>query len=268
MIKDVTVWVDVDDRRVITWALDGSRNVPDDTVFTIEWAYSGGPWHTAGTVTGICFFSDISKLIFNKQLDLFYRLSFRYDNTDYVSEAVQVGSVLDWPEKNVAKNMCRLVKLQACRNGLHGRLLKHKTWGEACSLCIDHDTGRPVDSLCPECLGTGFKQGYYNGIALNVINSPINMKTDDGAEMYNTLKVMNASCVAYPFIQVKDVWVEDRTNNRWLIEDVAQAQMLHTYPIKYDLKLSMLPRTDVIYSSTANDLVDTETSDSGEISWE
>ncbi|MFA5445309.1 MAG: hypothetical protein WC262_10105 [Bacteroidales bacterium] len=268
MFKDVTVWVDVDDRRIITWSLDGSKPVSEDTQFTIEWAYAGGNWTVTGTVTGACFYSDITKLIFNKHLDLFYRVSFQHASIVYTSEAVQTGSVLDWPDNMAARNMVRLIKLQACRNGLHGRLLKRKTWGTPCSLCIDHDTGRPVDSLCPECFGTGFQQGYYPGIALNIINSPIAMKTADTVEMYNTVKMMEGGCVAYPFIQPRDIWVEERTNNRWLIEDVAQAQMLRNYPVKYNLRLAVLPRTDVIYSDEANDIVEPSESDSEGVSWE
>ena len=140
-------------------------------------------------------------------------------------------------------------------SGCTGVLLKKKHWGARCPLCTDFDNQQTVNEHCPNCLGTGYEGGYYQGISMDLIKDNIAADEEQGDDAVEGRETVTARCVAYPWVRHGDVWCEDGTNKRYIIHKVVPTSSYKQTTLIYTLTMHRLEYTDVLYTAVADDRV-------------
>lgn len=126
-----------------------------------------------------------------------------------------------------------------------GWLLRRKFYGEACPNCSDEILKTPVNSDCGVCYGTGITGGYYTPIAMRgdwskgtvprTINTTVKDKPGPEQVQRSVLKIFGV-----PDAKSEDVWVDQGTMLRWLVESVEPEQWYGSV-VTQALTLSRLP---------------------------
>lgn len=264
VFKQVLVSVDQYGNRVVSWSMDPDQNYPDNFVLRIEYARAGGPWETLeDNIQGTCLYIDRRKMNFNKYLNDYYRLVLTVPGEDgepvetYVSEAVEAGRAHSYPFSAEANNLIRLALLEIKEGGRTGILLKKKEWGERCPHCTDFKDENSVNEQCRYCLGTGILGGYYRGIPYDILVQSFSDAMKVAVSGYEQQNQITAKGIAWPWLHLGDVWVDNLNNERYYINNVAVLSAYKNIPLIYGLSMSRLELTDVMFSDTANELAST-----------
>lgn len=208
------------------------------------------------TLANSCFYIDSRRRNYNKYMNECYRLRLiiphETGNEEYVSDIVQAGQFKAYPFSSEAKNVIQQAEKAIELSGVTGVLLKKKHWGVRCTHCTDFDDQMTVNEHCPWCLGTGFEGGFYNGISMSIIKDKIDAEEKQGDDCVEEGELIQARCIAYPWIRYADVWVEDETNKRYFVKHVTPASSYKQIPLIYSIKLLKIEYTDVMYSRAAD----------------
>lgn len=240
--------------KTVHWTLNTKAGLPSTLDFYLDKARSGGPWtNVAGPLTDACHAVDPVRWNWNKDKNSFYRVRFQLDGEWQYSTPTQAIGKWTKEDYTVAKEICRREYLLLRRAGQDGLLLKRKEWGEQCS-CVDYDTKEVTNDNCEICLGTGIVGGYHPGITLPILCDQPSGRTREFKDVGLAQDESQvARVVAYPLISPDDVWVNANTNERWRVLAVSTVAEIRRVPVVQKLKLAVIPRTNVIYSETAND---------------
>jgi hypothetical protein len=188
-------------------------------------------------------------------MDECYRVRLIADNEMWVSDVVNAGAYKVYPYSSEAENVLKQAGQAIDHSGCTGVLLKKKHWGTKCPKCTDFENDNTVNEHCAYCLGTGYVGGYYNGISMTVIKDSI--KTDEANSEVGMLQgeTVQGRCLAYPWIRVGDVWCEDGTNKRYIIDAAVPAASYKQATLVYQISMHRVEYTDVLYSDEADDMV-------------
>ena len=237
---------------LVYWRMEATFNsLGGDVNFYVDWARSAGDWTclnaTAPVVNG-CMYVDPVKRNFNMIKNLYYRVRAVFVTSSSIeSLPVQaLGSLTD-EEYLYAKEIIRInyVALKK-RGGVHGFLLKRREWGTVCPTCADWDMDEATRGSCPTCFGTGISLGYYPGMDYWVNSQPREPRkrqTDAGGLGVVDPNVRVVYGVAYPWVDALDLWVESKSNERWIIRTVKHRADMGSKPIFFDMELHKLPET-------------------------
>lgn len=251
----VTCAVRYDNARVLIWSLKPGANYPADFIFRVENSRAGGPWETISEdITDSCAFIDTRKRNYNKKLNEYYRVRLTAESTgeDWVSEPCEAGQTKAFPFSASAENVIRQAEQAIKISGCTGVILKKKVWGSRCLECTDFKGESTVNEHCTSCFGTGIAGGYYNGISTSLIKDNITTDEDTSAMGYVQGETVQGRCVAYPWIHPGDVWVEDHTNNRYIIVKATPGASFKHVTLIYSLLMHRLEMTDVLYTPPAD----------------
>ena len=248
-IKSLTVAIRHDNARVLTWTLEPGYDYPEEFLLKVENSRAGGPWETlADDVKGQCSFVDARRRNWNKHMNEHYRLRlFVNANEQYVSDIVEAGRVTSYPFSTEASNAIRQIEAAIEQSGVTGLLLKRKTFGTRCPLCTDFSGQSTVNEHCPRCFGTGIDGGFYPGITMNLIKDKIDTAESNTQLGWAQTEIVTGRCIAYPWIKVNDIWVEDHTNYRYRLSACTPSASYRTTPLVYTVKMSRLEYTDAAY---------------------
>lgn len=255
--KDLLIAINTKGQRLLSWTFQGLAEVPQNTSITVQWARSGGPWQTLYISPNlICCYTDSRKTNKNKFNNDFYRLKLQtVSGQQYISDAVQAGINVSYPYSAEAKNLLRLADLQMQKTGRSGKLLKKITYGEDCPYCKSFKDDNPINQHCPECLGTGKKGGYYTAFKLNILEQ--SQQQTQSMSQFGLLNnaIMNAKTIAWPMLEIGDVWVDDNTNQRYIIESAAVVSKYKHVPLLCVIRMHKLQKTDILHHPTVQDLL-------------
>lgn len=265
--------VDPDGHKLVTWRMLPGFEPSAPIDFNVEYARSGGEFSVVNPepLTDQCFFIDPAQYDYNCDRDSYYRISFTYDGQDVVSEPVRAGAYFDnrhdWL---LAREMVRRNYLSVKKyGGLRGQLLKRKRWGTRCTNpdCLDWDTKEVARRLCPTCAGTGIVGGYYPPIEMWVKETgatpnPTKKMTEMNLSQAITLEV---STPAWPWIETRDVWVNLKNNERFIIEAVAPCERFAGIDIVWKMAMSLMPQSlsEALHSAEVNYIVENPAPPSG-----
>ena len=247
-----------DNARVLSWTLTPGAVFPADTILTVENSRDGGTWETLSeNVFDSCFYVDTRRRNYNKFMNECYRLRITVPhagaaNEEYVSEVVQAGKFEAYPFSSEAENVIKMAEKDIELSGCTGVLLKRKHWGVRCTHCTDFDDQMTVNEHCPWCLGTGFAGGYYNGISMAIKKEQIQTPEEQAQSHIESAEIIEARCVAYPWVRYGDVWVEDKTNKRFQINLATPISSYKEVPLIYGIKMSRIEYNDVMYTPAAD----------------
>ena len=244
-----------DNARVLSWTLTYGASYPADSILQVENARAGGPWEVLdNTLFNSCFYIDTRRRNYNKYMNECYRLRLIVPTTgeEYVSDVVEAGKFEAYPFSAEAENVIKQAEKAIELSGCTGVLLKKKHWGERCPECTDFDGQNTVNEHCPWCLGTGFKGGFYNGISMSLIKEKIDNDEAQGAPGIEDSESVQGRCIAYPWVRYGDVWVEDKTNKRYMINKATPISSYKQVPLIYGLQMNQIEYTDVMYTPAAD----------------
>lgn len=274
----IHVKLDAHGFRHIVWTLQPRYDYPQTSVLRLEYNRAGaspsshtitgtpagditisdGAWQVlCDDVSQLCQYIDYQHRNYNKFVNDYYRLVLRVPETgqQYKSAPVHAGKFLSTTDSAQANNLIRLAQKEIQQTGRTGVLLKRKLWGQRCPQCTDFDNQNSVNQHCQVCLGTGIVGGYYKGIPMSILQQSSQQAQSIGLGGYEQVQVLSAKCVAWPWIHLQDVWVDDITNQRYYIKSASVLSKYKHVPLVYALQLQLIQLTDVLHSDYANQIL-------------
>lgn len=248
-IQDATCSIDARNRRVISWTLSRDMGPYNGFELHMENSRAGGPWEVISEdLLNECFFIDDRRRNWNKRMDEHYRLWLHKGAEEYRSGIIHAGVQYAWPFDTEAKNAITQIQGQIAMSGVAGVLLKERKWGSRCVHCTDFDGQESVNEHCPHCSGTGVEGGYYPGISLALVKDGISKSERRGQLGRGQVEAFQGRCIAYPWIHVGDVWVEDGTNKRFVINELTPTSTYKTADLVYAIKADRAEYADQVYA--------------------
>ena len=209
---------------------------------------------TPSPLVDVCVFVDGSKRRFGMVSDVWYRVRAVLSDPSGVrppeeleSSPAQLNGALTDRGWKIASAMVRsFYKTLKKGGGQQGFFLKRRVWGNKCPNCVDFDVESVVNVHCPICYGTGIVGGYYQGIPFWVMPSLASPRsreeTKDGvSDDYG----LSAECVAYPWVDAYDIWVDARSNERFVVKSVANTSEIERKPVIFRLSMVKMAFTDI-----------------------
>jgi len=256
-ITRTKVTIDTAGAKVISWNLTEGYNNGAPIEFYIDWARSGGDWtEVAGPLTDVCTYTDAPRYNWNKDRDLYYRLRFT-DNAgqEHVGQPAKAGDGFlnkhDWLIfREILRKECLLLSKYT---GMPGEFLRRKHWGVKCPICLDYDTEEVVDGNCAACLGTRFVGGYYESIAMNVMEQkhPVTDKKTEATGSLGTMddQSITVRALAFPMQDSMDLWTNTANNDRYIIRKITPIVSFKGIIISVLMDLQKSPYTDIVYDA-------------------
>lgn len=242
----------------IWWELDRQFRDPMPYTFQLQAGNTGNPnatdWVNVGSAGVNTFFAEDDERRegnYGKTLMTHYRVVLTTGNNyKYVSKPVHTFGELGEKDWLFAREITRKEQLRHDLVSVEGFLLRRLRFGEKCEACLDPLTDGITDSKCPECNGTGFKVGYHPPTPLQM-----DMKPEAVFELLKgteppgptTIVDNHARIHGFPAIAKHDVWVDSKSDQRWIVHGVANAAEWRHVPLVTDVELKLLPYTDQAY---------------------
>jgi len=104
-------------------------------------------------------------------------------------------------------------------------VLKRKSTGERCTNCWDVNRQQRIKTHCDVCNGTGFTDGYYRPIKVQIAFDSDPKKTDSQKEWENVFDTQRARVCGYPLLRPKDLIVNRDDYKRYVITHVETTKL-------------------------------------------
>ena len=245
-----------DNARVLTWTLQPGANYPPNFTLRVENSRNGGDWEViADGLHDVCHYVDTRRRNYNKRMNESYRIRLLTPDKTYVSDIVDAGNYKAYPFSATAENVVKQLETTMKESGTPGVLVKRKRWGSKCPLCVDFSGQQTVNEHCPRCLGTGIDGGYFPGIPLSILKDNTTTQEQTSEMGWLQGETVQGRCIAWPWVCVEDVWVEDGTNKRYRINSVTPAASYKQTTLVYTVQMHQLEYTDVLHSPEMDDKV-------------
>lgn len=131
-------------------------------------------------------------------------------------------------------------------NGVPIIVLKRRHWGTRCRECWDPVTKDVVKEHCGRCFGTSFEGGYWTPTLIAGRKSPGAIDSQLTAQGESEVKLVTFMTLDYPLLEYKDVLVDLRFNDRFLVQRVTRTE-LKGVPVHQNAVCSEISRDAVEY---------------------
>lgn len=242
----------------IQWEMARQLRDPLPYAYQLQAGSTGNPnaadWADVGTtVVNSCFAMDDEQRQGNygKRLLTHYRVVLTTPAARYVSQPVATYGALNEKDWLFAREINRKEGLRHDRVSRTGFLLKRMRFGESCAECVDPLTSEILDSKCPECNGTGFQVGYHAPTPMILDMSPetiIELRRGTAPPGQSREVALSGRIAGFPQVNKEDVWVDEKSDQRWLIHEVRHAAEWRGIPIVVQVGIKLAPYTDQVYS--------------------
>jgi len=249
----VSVTVTPTNLKLIQWFVNPHYQFNTTSIdFYIEYAFAvDRDWTRINPTTPVtdCMFVDTDSYRCSISDNLYYRVVADDSVEEHNSKPAHTLGGLSNRNYNLMRDVLRKEYLRLSKYiNTPGYLLKRKRHGEKCTECTDFDTGQVVNSSCPTCYGTSFKNGYYDAldyfVDLTGTLSEKDVQIPIG-EVDNRMRSVRA--VAYPQVETYDLWIDSDKNKRYVIRKVQSAVEFEGVPAVYTLEFRELQPTAIEY---------------------
>jgi len=248
-----------DNTKSIYWRMSSAF---DDKGWDLEFyvdvsSESLGDWVTMNPISPVvdgCVFVDTVIRRYNMVSDIWYRVRAVLKDPDaieddiiYTSVPTQLMGALTDRAYLVGKTIVKAFYTKLKKGGgQQGFLLKRKIWGTRCPTCTDFDVETIINGSCQVCYGTGIIGGFYEGIEFWIMPTTVMNRARKPSEIGTTDDYsITAECVAYPWIDAYDIWVDAKTDERFLIKSINHVKELERKPIILNLTLAKIANTAI-----------------------
>ncbi len=212
-------------------------------------------WQDVGLpVVDQYFALDDEQRVWGKTNYTHYRLRLTTSAGTYLSAPESGMGVLDRRSWRLARDLVRSTR-QAMRvgdAGQRGYLLKRRWTGADCPVCLDPMTKEVRNPQCTTCYGTGKLCGYYYPMSCVWAElAPRARRTElDGGQGRGTIEdvVVPAKMLMVDLLGEDDIWVADRTDDRYFVHRVQHVEEMRGVPIVANVELRLVPFTHVAYA--------------------
>lgn len=212
-------------------------------------------WTDVGlSVTDQYFAFDDGQRVFGKENWTHYRLVLTTSLGVYYSTPINAMGVLDRRSWRMAREKVRIKQkaFEVGDLGQKGFLLKRRWTGLDCPTCLDYQTKEVRNPQCPDCYGTGKKCGYYYPVSCVWAElTPRAKRTElDGGQSRGTVNdvVVPAVMLMTHMLGEDDIWVSDKTDDRYFVHRVQHIEEMRGVPILAQVELRLIPFTHIAYA--------------------
>lgn len=190
-----------------------------------------------------------------------YRVQLTTANGVYLSAPESGMGVLDRRSWRLARDMVRSKRtaMRVGDAGQRGFLLKRRWTGQDCPVCLDYQTKEVRNPQCTTCYGTGKKCGYFYPMSCVWAElSPRAKRTElDGGQGRGTISdvVVQASMLMVDLLDEEDIWVADKTDDRYFVHRVSHTAEMRGVPITANVELRLVPFTHIAYAIPIPDML-------------
>lgn len=240
----------------VWWQMDPEFNDPGTHTFQLQVGATGlknaTDWINVGTpIVDAYYGTDDVQRDAGAVILAHYRVTLTTGRGTYVSAPVNPVGFLpekDWLE---AREILRKEQLRLRKVGCEGTLLKRFRYGTKCDRCRDTVSEEVSISDCPKCNGTGFVIGYHAPAALHCFDlSPQVFDEKVDAQVRGTIRdnaIVTARVFAFPALQRLDAWVNNFSDERWIIHYIKHVAVLRGVPLISEVRMHLAPFTHQIY---------------------
>lgn len=240
---------------VISWTLLPSFTDPGPLSFTVEvspdYTSDTGNWKLVGTVI------DQYQIVDPDQEEIFidrragYRVTVISGQGTYVSDIARYDGLLTNREWGIASTVLRQFAAEQRYNteNVRGFLMKRRWSTVKCARCFIN--GRVTDSNCPECFGTGYRCGFYAPMTcqyLKVTRRPKDFVYDPQRGNTSVLDITHARFSPADMVDVQDLFIAERSDDRWLIKGVVPEIEIRQFPVTAVVHVWQAPPTSILYT--------------------
>lgn len=180
-----------------------------------------------------------------------YRLVLTTPAGQYASSPVNPVGFLPERDWTLAREIIRKEQLRFKNVGIEGTILKRLRYGTKCTKCRDKLTDESANGSCLECNGTGFKIGYHAPSPIHCFDlSPQEFDEQQDAAARGTVRenaIVTARVLAFPALQRYDVWINNFSDERWIIHQVKHVAVQRGVPIVSEVRMHLAPFSHVVY---------------------
>ena len=209
---------------VVSWSL--KKSVPfEDGLFVVERSVYGEPFKEVTEPLDDCMAVINDPVMASPDIEaISWRVAYHVAGKTYTSIPIAGHMVIDERDKGLVNVIVHREAMTFDRySGERGLLLKARTSGRPCPVCMDYGIETSTRSSCPYCYGTGHAGGFYNGkpwkmLFLGAPNTSKSTHPTIGAiEAGN--KVVARALNENP-AEAGDIWINSLTQERWLVTEV------------------------------------------------
>ena len=241
----------------VLWTVDRTFSDPQPWTFQLEvgrtGAASSDDWIAVGDpVVDTCYAVDTVQRNYNVGMqDTHYRVRLTTSQGTYYSLPTAKEGVLPSRDWRLARRILRGERVRAKYTAAEGFLLKRRTTGQDCTLCLDPQTNAVTDVYCPVCRGTGKVCGYYQPMPCvwaDLAPMQQQRQMDDQATAGTVrTSVTTARMSMFPIVEEQDVWVNRLTDDRYFITAIGVVAAMRGVPLIANVGMRLAPFTDVVY---------------------
>lgn len=243
----------------VTWELRQEFVDPGPLTFQLQTAAIAGTdpaaWEDVGLAVENQYCAiDPEQRVWGKTQYTHYRVKLTTPLGVYYSDPVLGLGVLDRRSWRLAREIVRQNKVafRIGPGGQRGYLLKRRWTGQRCSVCTDLQTSESRDAYCATCYGTGFVCGYYYPMSCVWAElSPRSRHIElDASQARGTVHdvVVQARMLAVDLLSEEDIWVSDKTDDRYYVHAVQSIAELRGVPLVSQVELRPIPYTSPVYT--------------------
>lgn len=212
-------------------------------------------WEDVGlSVTDLYTAYDDAQRVWGKKNFTHYRVILTTSVGRYTSTPVNGMGILDRRCWRMAREVIRAQRraMRVGDKGQKGYLLKRRWTGEDCPVCLDYQTKEVRNPQCTTCFGTGKKCGYYYPTSCVWAElSPKSYRVQlDGGQNRGTIAdiTIPAVMIMTDLLGEDDVWVADKTDDRYFIHQVQHTYEMKGVPLIANVELRPMPFTHIAYT--------------------
>lgn len=251
--KDLRILYDGLGRTAVSWILDPRFDDPYPHTFELHFSpvstgFDTGEYYIVGSGNKVDFLLDVKFRDAGLPSAAFYRVKLTTPAGQYYSPARGLQGNVNDKNLGLVRELLRKenLALRNDRGAAKGFLFKRRYYGPPCS-CTDKNTGILVHSMCRDCAGTGFKDGYFPGVEFPVLA----MSTEDQRDSASPagpqeIRAIEARCLAFPAAASRDLWMEADTSRLYEVKDYSIIGRLGLHPVAAKMQLRELPLVDIV----------------------
>ena len=251
--KDLRILYDGLGRTAVSWILDPRFDDPYPHTFELHFSpvstgFDTGEYYIVGSGNKVDFLLDVKFRDAGLPSAAFYRVKLTTPAGQYYSPARGLQGNVNDKNLGLVRELLRKenLALRNDRGAAKGFLFKRRYYGPPCS-CTDKNTGILVHSMCRDCAGTGFKDGYFPGVEFSILA----MSTEDQRDSASPagpqeIRAIEARCLAFPAAASRDLWMEADTSRLYEVKDYSIIGRLGLHPVAAKMQLRELPLVDIV----------------------
>jgi hypothetical protein len=251
--KDLQIIYNGLGRTAVSWVLDSRFNDPYPHTFELQFSpvstgFDIGEYSIVESGDKVNFLLDVKFRDEGLPSAAFYRVKLTTPAGQYYSPVRGLQGNINYKNIGLVRELLRKenLVLRNDRGAAKGFLFKRRYYGPTCS-CTDKNTGILVHSMCQDCAGVGFKDGYFSGVdfPILVMGAEIQQNTPSSAGPQD-IRAIEARCLVFPVAVDQDLWMEADTSRLYEIQNYSIIGRLGLYPVAAKIQLRQLPLVDSV----------------------